>query len=55
MEVIIVTGHGSDEDERLARELGAFDFLKKPVDINVLAARIKEASRKARGETEEQE
>lgn len=55
VEVIIVTGHGSDEDERLARELGAFDFLKKPVDINVLAARIKEASRKARGETEEQE
>jgi two-component system, OmpR family, response regulator CpxR len=55
VEVIIVTGHGSDEDERLARELGAFDFLKKPVDINVLAARIKEASSKARGETEEQE
>jgi two-component system response regulator CpxR len=49
VEVIIVTGHGSDEDERLARELGAFDFLKKPIDINVLAVKIKEASRKARG------
>ena len=47
VEVIIVTGHGSDADEKQARELGAFDFMRKPVDINLLAAKIKEASRKA--------
>ncbi len=47
IEVIIVTGHGNDEEEQQARQLGAFDFLKKPVDINELAEKIKEASRKA--------
>jgi DNA-binding response OmpR family regulator len=48
VEVIIVTGHGSEKDEQLARDLGAFEFLKKPVDINVLAETIKAASEKAR-------
>jgi two-component system response regulator CpxR len=54
VEVIIVTGHGTDTDERIARELGAFDYLKKPVDIKVLAQKIKEASNKARGEPGEE-
>jgi len=54
VEVIIVTGHGTETDERIARELGAFDYLKKPVDIKVLAQRIKEASQKARGERGEE-
>lgn len=52
VEVIIVTGHGSTEDERLARELGAFDFLSKPVDVNVLAERIRSARAVARGDDE---
>lgn len=47
VEVIVVTGHGSDADEKAVRELGAFDYLKKPVDINILAERIKAASEKA--------
>lgn len=46
VEVIILTGHGSDKEERLARELGAFAYLKKPVDIDVLAQTMKAAYRK---------
>ncbi len=36
IQVIILTGHGSDRDEAAARRLGAFDHLQKPVDINDL-------------------
>ena len=35
IEVIIVTGHGSEEDRRLCMDLGAFAYLQKPLDINV--------------------
>ena len=35
-EVIIMTGHGSDKDEEEARRLGAFEYLRKPVDIEQL-------------------
>ncbi len=48
VEVIVITGHGGDEDERIARQLGAFDYLLKPVDIKMLAERIKAASQKAK-------
>jgi CheY-like chemotaxis protein len=47
IEIIVVTGHGSEADEKAARELGAFDYLNKPVDINILAERIQAASEKA--------
>jgi two-component system response regulator CpxR len=50
VEVIIVTGHGSEKDERVARELGAFAYLTKPVDIDLLAETMKAAARRARGE-----
>jgi DNA-binding response OmpR family regulator len=36
VQVIILTGHGSERDESAARRLGAFDHLQKPVDINDL-------------------
>ena len=36
IQVIILTGHGSERDEAAARRLGAFDHLQKPVDINDL-------------------
>ena len=49
--VIIMTGHGSDEDEEEARGLGAFDYLRKPVDINQLMEVVKDAGR-ARNECE---
>lgn len=45
VQVIIQTGHGSDKEEAEAWRLGIFDYLKKPVDIELLAARIKEAAK----------
>jgi CheY-like chemotaxis protein/uncharacterized membrane protein YfbV (UPF0208 family) len=42
-EVIILTGHGTDAEEVLARELGAFAYLRKPVDIEVLTDTMKAA------------
>jgi len=43
VEVIILTGHGSEADKALAMELGAFAYLEKPVDIEVLSKTMKEA------------
>jgi DNA-binding NtrC family response regulator len=43
VQVIILTGHGSDAEEVEARRLGAFDYLSKPVDINDLMERVREA------------
>ena len=45
IQVIIQTGHGNDMDEAEARELGVFDYLKKPVDIELLVERIKAAAK----------
>jgi len=47
VEVIILTGHGSGEDEQMARDLGAFAYLEKPVDIATLIQVVKEAYAKA--------
>jgi CheY-like chemotaxis protein len=46
VEVIILTGHGSEKDRALAEELGAFAYLQKPVDIDVLTQTMKDAYRK---------
>ena len=43
IEVIIMTGHGSDKDEEEARRLGAFDYLRKPVDIEHLMETVRNA------------
>jgi DNA-binding NtrC family response regulator len=43
MQVIILTGHGTEKDEEEARRLGGFDFLRKPADIETLVGKIKEA------------
>jgi CheY-like chemotaxis protein len=43
VEVIILTGHGSEPERQLALELGAFDYLQKPVDIDVLAQTMRRA------------
>jgi CheY-like chemotaxis protein len=42
-EVIILTGHGSDAEEVLAYDLGAFAYLRKPVDIEELTRTMKAA------------
>jgi DNA-binding response OmpR family regulator len=46
IEVIILTGHGTEKEEEEARRLGAFDYLQKPVNIDVLANRVKSAYRR---------
>ena len=46
VEVIILTGHGSKKEETVAQELGAFAYLRKPVDIELLTRTMKEAYRK---------
>lgn len=43
--VVILTGHGSEHDEREALRLGAFDYLRKPVDIDVLMDTVRRAAR----------
>lgn len=43
IQVIIQTGHGNDLDEAEARRLGVFDYLKKPIEIEILVERIKAA------------
>ncbi|MGB9852134.1 MAG: response regulator [Candidatus Kapaibacteriota bacterium] len=42
-EVIILTGHGSEREKQLAFELGAFDYLEKPINIDKLSEIIKKA------------
>ncbi len=48
IEVIILTGHGSDADRKVCMELGAFAYLQKPVDIDVLSETLKKANAKVR-------
>jgi len=48
VEVIILSGHGSDAEQNLALELGAFAYLQKPADIDVLATTMKAANQKAK-------
>jgi two-component system chemotaxis response regulator CheY len=38
----MVTAYGDDERRRDARELGAFDFVTKPVDFNHLKAKLRQ-------------
>lgn len=43
LKVIILTGHGSFEAGREGMELGAFDYIMKPVDLNRLIEIVKSA------------
>lgn len=43
IQVVILTAFGSDSREKEAKELEAFDFLNKPVDVETLAQRIRGA------------
>lgn len=43
IQVIILTGHGTDKDEDEARRLGIYDYVQKPADIETLAQKIKAA------------
>ncbi len=43
VQVVILTGHGSDRDREEAERLGAFDYLEKPVNIDTLVSTIRKA------------
>jgi two-component system, OmpR family, response regulator CpxR len=48
IEVIILTGHGSEQDRTTCLELGAFAYLQKPVDIELLTDTLKKANEQMR-------
>jgi YesN/AraC family two-component response regulator len=52
IEVIILTGHGNEEDRQLCIDLGAFAYLQKPLDIDILSETIQEANEKIRRKKE---
>ncbi len=42
--VMMITAYGDSENHRMAKELGADDFLTKPVDFNALKEKLNLAS-----------
>lgn len=48
VEVIVLTGHGSEEVRKLCLELGASAYLEKPVDIEKLTKAMQEAYKKVK-------
>jgi DNA-binding NtrC family response regulator len=48
VQVIMLTGHASVESARKGMELGAFDYLIKPVALEDLLAKVGEAAKAAR-------
>ncbi len=51
IQVIILTGHGTEKDKEEAQRLGAFDFLEKPVNLDVLVKKMKAAYRRKMEDT----
>lgn len=50
VEVIILTGHGSEKDREMCMQLGAFAYLEKPVDIDQLSETMQQAYDKIKAE-----
>jgi two-component system response regulator CpxR len=46
IEVIILTGHGSEQDRKTCMESGAFAYLHKPADIDIITETMKKAYEK---------
>lgn len=46
IEVIVLTGHGCERDRIQCMEMGAFDYMQKPVDINILSSSLRKAHKK---------
>ena len=46
IEVIILTGHGSEADRATCMNLGAFAYLQKPADIDLITETMKKAYEK---------
>jgi DNA-binding NtrC family response regulator len=53
VQVIVLTGHGTDKDAEEAKRLGGFDFLNKPADIDHLERKIRKACQEKREKTME--
>ena len=51
IQVIILTGHGTEKHEEEAKRLGAFDYLEKPVNLDVLVKKMKAAYRRKMEDT----
>lgn len=43
VQIIMLTGHGSEEDEKEARRLGVFEYLQKPVELEKLIRTVTKA------------
>lgn len=43
IQVIVLTGHGSEQDKKNCMLLGAFAYMQKPVDIDLLHESLKKA------------
>ncbi|MFC1540373.1 response regulator [Gemmatimonadota bacterium] len=50
LEVILLTGHGSAQDAERGMELGAYDYLMKPLKIEVLAQLLVTAAARKEGD-----
>ncbi len=46
IEVIVLTGHGSEQDKQDCLSMGAFAYMQKPIDINTLSQLLKDAHQK---------
>jgi DNA-binding response OmpR family regulator len=46
LQVIMLTGHGSEKDKKEAQRLGVYDYLSKPVQIEKLMKTLNEANNK---------
>jgi DNA-binding NtrC family response regulator len=54
LEVILLTGHGSKQDADQGMELGAYDYLMKPVKIdNLVKILLQAAARRGGAESDE--
>lgn len=51
MQVIMLTGHGSETAAKQGVEFGAFDYLMKPCELDALVKKIKDASQQPGGST----
>jgi DNA-binding NtrC family response regulator len=52
VEVIMLTGHATVETAIEGMKLGAFDYLMKPCDVDVLVAKVEEAAARKRDHEE---
>ena len=52
VEVIMLTGHATVETAIDGMKVGAFDYLMKPCDIDVLVTKVEDAATKKRGHEE---